>query len=133
MRNRYRLTHSKQHLADHFQAVGDGVEDRPRYNVAPTQQVLTVRKEQGKKVRQFTTMRWGLIPSWAKDMSIGNRTLNAPEPFMAINPTPCATEDRFLRPMCEAPLRLDSSWQAPAERMIAQASSQRGGVLLPRR
>ena len=77
MCNRYRLTHSKQYLTERFQATSDEIEDRPRYNIAPTQQVLTVRKEQGKKVRHFTTMRWGLIPSWAKDMSIGNRTLNA--------------------------------------------------------
>jgi hypothetical protein len=75
--NRYRLTHSKQYVADRFQATGDEIEDRPRYNIAPTQAVLTVRKEEGSKVRKFTTMRWGLIPSWAKDMSIGNRTLNA--------------------------------------------------------
>jgi hypothetical protein len=64
--NRYRLTHSKQYLAERFEASAEEVDDRPRYNVAPTQQVLTVRKEQGKKVRHFTTMRWGLIPSWAK-------------------------------------------------------------------
>jgi putative SOS response-associated peptidase YedK len=75
--NRYRLTHSKQYLAARFQAADDEIEDRPRYNVAPTQPVLTVRKENGKKSRHFTNMRWGLIPSWAKDMSIGTRTLNA--------------------------------------------------------
>jgi putative SOS response-associated peptidase YedK len=75
--NRYRLTHSKQYLAERFQATDAEFEDRPRYNIAPTQPVLTVRREHGKKVRHFTTMRWGLIPSWAKDMSIGNKTLNA--------------------------------------------------------
>ena len=53
------------------------MEDHARYNIAPTQQVLIVRKEQGENVRYLTTMRWGLIPSWAKDMSIGNKTLNA--------------------------------------------------------
>jgi len=75
--NRYRLTHSKEYLAERFEASADEIEDRPRYNIAPTQQVLTVRKKDGKKSRQFTTMRWGLIPSWSKDMSIGTRTLNA--------------------------------------------------------
>jgi putative SOS response-associated peptidase YedK len=52
-------------------------DDRPRFNIAPTQPVLIVRKEHGEKTRQFRTMRWGLIPSWAKDTSIGTRTLNA--------------------------------------------------------
>ncbi len=46
-----------------------------RYNIAPTQFVLTVRPEDGRNVAE--NMRWGLIPSWAKDMSIGNRAINA--------------------------------------------------------
>lgn len=49
--------------AERFQA-WDEIEERPRYNIAPTQPVLTVRKESGKKSRKFTTMRWELIPSW---------------------------------------------------------------------
>jgi len=98
--NRYRLTHSKQYLADRFQATGDEIEDRPRYNIAPTQPVLTVRKEQGKKVRQFTTMRWGLIPSWAKDMSIGTQTLNARSETVTTKP---AFRDSILRKRCLIP------------------------------
>src|SRR5258708_12468585 len=74
--NRYRLTYAKPYLAERFGAVGE-IEERPRYNIAPTRQVVTVRKEDGKKTRKFTTMRWGLIPSWAKDMGIGTQTLNA--------------------------------------------------------
>jgi putative SOS response-associated peptidase YedK len=73
MCNPYSLKHSDQQVRDTFQAEGE-FDDRPRYNIAPTQPVLIVRKEHGDKVRQFRTMRWGLIPSWAKDMSIGLRT-----------------------------------------------------------
>lgn len=76
MCNRYRLVPSDHDLAESFQAQGE-FDPHPRYNIAPTQQVLTVRKEGGEKVRRFSTMRWGLIPSWAKDISIGTRTLNA--------------------------------------------------------
>ena len=44
----YRLTHSKQYLTERFEALDDsGMEDHPRYNIAPTQQVLIVKKEQG--------------------------------------------------------------------------------------
>ena len=75
--NRYRLTHSKQYLAERFEVSAEDIDDTPRYNIAPTQPVLTVRRKDGQKSRQFTTMRWGLIPSWAKDTSIGARTLNA--------------------------------------------------------
>ena len=76
MCNRYRLAHSKRYLAERFQA-WDEIEDTPRYNIAPTQPVLTVRREQGKKTRKFTTMRWGLIPPWAKDETIGDKLTNA--------------------------------------------------------
>ncbi len=100
MCNRYRLTHSKQYLAERFQAADDEIEERPRYNIAPTQPVLTVRKEQGKKVRQFTTMRWGLIPSWAKDMSIGTKTLNARSETVTTTP---AFRDSILTKRCLIP------------------------------
>jgi putative SOS response-associated peptidase YedK len=98
--NRYRLTRSKQYIADRFHATADEIQDRQRYNIAPTQQVLTVRKEQGKTVRHFTTMRWGLIPSWAKDMSIGTRTLNARSETVATTP---AFRDSILTKRCLIP------------------------------
>jgi putative SOS response-associated peptidase YedK len=47
---------------------------RPRFNIAPTQAVAVVADAQ---LRQAEWMRWGLIPSWAKDMEIGNRLINA--------------------------------------------------------
>jgi putative SOS response-associated peptidase YedK len=79
MCNRYSLKHPKRYLAQQFQASDESgeVEDRPRYNISPTQPVITVRAEHGQKSRHLTTMRWGLIPSWATDMSIATRTLNA--------------------------------------------------------
>lgn len=46
----------------------------PRYNIAPTQNILTVLNT-GKPT--LTCTRWGLIPSWAKDPSIGARMINA--------------------------------------------------------
>jgi putative SOS response-associated peptidase YedK len=99
--NRYRLTHSKQYLTERFEALDDsGMEDHPRYNIAPTQQVLIVRKEQGEKVRHLTTMRWGLIPSWAKDMSIGNKTLNARSETVATTP---AFRESILQKRCLIP------------------------------
>lgn len=48
----------------------------PRFNIAPTQQVLVVRDDFSGN-RQATTMRWGLIPSWAKDSSSSARMINA--------------------------------------------------------
>ena len=47
----------------------------PRYNIAPTQEVLTVTNDGSQNQGQM--MRWGLIPFWAKDKKIGNKMINA--------------------------------------------------------
>ena len=47
---------------------------QPRYNVAPTQQVPILLRDGPRVVRD---MRWGLVPHWAKDRSIGNKMINA--------------------------------------------------------
>ncbi|MGL4650682.1 MAG: SOS response-associated peptidase [Caldilineaceae bacterium] len=49
----------------------------PRYNIAPTQPVAIVRLHQHNKEREWTHVQWGLIPSWAKDPSIGQKMINA--------------------------------------------------------
>jgi len=105
--NRYRLTHSKQYLAERFGAP-DEIEDRPRYNIAPTQPVVTVRREMGQKIRTFTTMRWGLIPSWAKDMTIGTRTLNARSETVTTTP---AFRQSILTKRCLIPADGFYEWQ----------------------
>src|SRR6187549_957516 len=56
----------------------------PRYNIAPTQQVLAIRHREG--VRELAELRWGLIPSWADDPKIGNRLINARAETVATKP-----------------------------------------------
>jgi putative SOS response-associated peptidase YedK len=46
----------------------------PSFNIAPTQNLVAVVREPEKRL---VAMRWGLIPSWAKDESIGNKLINA--------------------------------------------------------
>lgn len=58
----------------------------PRYNVAPTQQVPTVRKGADGK-RHFALLRWGLVPFWAKDLKIGQRLINARAETLAEKPS----------------------------------------------
>jgi putative SOS response-associated peptidase YedK len=55
----------------------------PRYNIAPAQSVIVVGDD-GK--RFLKPMRWGMIPSWAKDPSIGNRMINARAETLAEKP-----------------------------------------------
>ncbi len=49
---------------------------RPRFNIAPTQVIPLVRAGGGGR-REWAPCRWGLIPSWAKDLKIGARMINA--------------------------------------------------------
>jgi len=55
-----------------------------RYNIAPTQDVAAVRLVDGK--RQLAMLRWGLIPSWAKDTKIASSTINARGDTVATKP-----------------------------------------------
>lgn len=59
----------------------------PRYNVAPSQTIATVAIPSKQEGRQFQWMRWGLIPSWAKDEKIGYRTINARVETLAEKPS----------------------------------------------
>jgi putative SOS response-associated peptidase YedK len=48
----------------------------PRYNIAPSQQALIIRNA-ATGGRYLSSVRWGLVPHWAKDITIGNRLINA--------------------------------------------------------
>ncbi|MEW2358375.1 SOS response-associated peptidase [Spirillospora sp. NPDC029432] len=101
MCGRYATARARQELLDEFQVQLDATEDdlQPDYNVAPTKQVPAIltrapkpakdgkdakgsqgagdAEEEAAAVRQLRTLRWGLVPSWAKDLSIGSRMINA--------------------------------------------------------
>jgi putative SOS response-associated peptidase YedK len=57
---------------------------RARYNIAPTQQVPVVRTNRDGE-RELVEMRWGLVPYWAKDPSIGAKMINARAETVATN------------------------------------------------
>src|SRR5215471_2740191 len=76
MCGRYRLTAKERYLRDHF-GLDDDPSWTPRWNIAPTQQIATIRQHQSEPKRSFGLMRWGLIPYWAKEASIGQKTINA--------------------------------------------------------
>lgn len=76
MCGRYRLTAKERYLRDHF-GLDDDPPWIPRWNVAPKQQVAIIRQHRSEPKRIFGLMRWGLIPCWAKEPSIGFKTINA--------------------------------------------------------
>jgi len=69
MCGRYRLSRRKQILAEHFEAIPFDDDWEPRYNIAPTQPVPVIRQHPKEPKRVLSLMRWGLVPSWARDIS----------------------------------------------------------------
>jgi putative SOS response-associated peptidase YedK len=60
---------------------------KPRYNIAPSQPVATIRIDSKTMTRQLVLLRWGLIPSWAKDPKIGFHCINAKAETVAKKPS----------------------------------------------
>ncbi|MBT8240121.1 MAG: SOS response-associated peptidase [Acidimicrobiia bacterium] len=88
MCGRFVATAPPNELADYFQAVlSESViqaDLEPSYNVAPTNMIHTVRDHDGH--RELEAMKWGLVPSWAKDSKIGSRMINARADTAATKP-----------------------------------------------
>ena len=72
----------------------------PRYNVAPTQSAPVVRPAADGTGRELVMMRWGLVPSWAKDLSIGAKMINARSETVAEKP---AFRSAFRHRRCLVP------------------------------
>ena len=84
MCGRFTLTAEPGVVARRFGAPpAQGGGTSPRYNVAPTQTVVTVTDD---GTRHLEQMRWGLVPAWAKDPSIGSKLINARAETLADKP-----------------------------------------------
>jgi putative SOS response-associated peptidase YedK len=56
-------------VAEVFETVNPFPNTPPRWNIAPTQDALVVRRHAETDARHLDAPRWGLVPSWAKDLS----------------------------------------------------------------
>ena len=79
----------------------------PRYNIAPTQDAAVIRTGRTRG-RELVPLRWGLIPSWAKDPAIGNRMINARAETLAEKP---AFRDAFAERRCLVPADGFYEWE----------------------
>lgn len=59
----------------------------PRYNIAPSQQIATVRLKPEDEKRELAMLHWGLIPFWANDSKTGYRMINARAETVAQKPS----------------------------------------------
>ena len=108
MCGRYTLHSSRKRVATQF-GLAEMPLFEPRYNIAPTQPVFAVREIQSGD-RQAVLLRWGLIPSWADDPSMGSRMINARSETVAEKP---AYRNAFRKRRC----------LIPAERFLRVAES----------
>lgn len=86
MCGRYRLTAKERWLSEYFRIPAEDIDWAARWNVAPTDEVATIRQDRKEPKLRFAKMRWGLIPYWAKDMSIGVKAINAASETAAEKP-----------------------------------------------
>lgn len=107
MCGRFTLTDWEEYLLERADLQEALPQLRPRYNIAPSQGVLTVvPKTQDKGLA--TLMRWGLVPSWAKDLSISYKMINARSETLSEKPSFKAA---FKRRRCLIPTTGYYEWR----------------------
>lgn len=99
----------------------------PRYNIAPTQTAPVVRRHPETGERHLDLLRWGLVPHWAKDPSIGARMINARSETIATTP---AFRDSFRSRRCLVPADGFYEWKGekPPKQPYAIARADGGPI-----
>ena len=110
MCGRFALYGPRSRIRDRFD-LDDGFDFGPRYNIAPTTNVLVVRPgPNGRRVGSL--YRWGLIPGWAKDGTMGAKLSNARGETVSEKP---AFRAAFRRWRCIVPASGFFEWKAVQE------------------
>ncbi len=106
MCGRFTLNVAPSKLTEYFDLTGD-LDFSPSWNIAPFSQINSiVADESGSK--HLKSMRWGLIPSWAKDETIGNKLINARSETIAEKPS---FRSAFKRRRCLIPASGFYEWK----------------------
>jgi putative SOS response-associated peptidase YedK len=105
MCGRFAQRSDPKRLAKEFK-VAEVPEVEARYNIAPTQEILAVRElADGREAAFF---KWGLVPSWAKDISMGARLINARSETVEAKPS---FREAFKQRRCLIPADGFYEWQ----------------------
>jgi putative SOS response-associated peptidase YedK len=107
MCGRYTLRKPAKQIAEAF-AVSNELPLEAHFNIAPTQTVAAIRVDPQDQQRHLTMLRWGLVPAWADDPAIGNRTINARSETVATKPS---FRTAFRRRRCLIPADGFYEWQ----------------------
>ena len=126
MCGRYANSRRPEELVSYFQLGAPPSEVlAPSYNIAPTTAVYVVL--QGPAQRELRVVRWGLVPSWAKDTTGAARYINARAETVATTP---AFRSAYRRRRCLVPADGYYEWQADAGRKQPYFLSALGGAPL---
>ena len=106
MCGRFTLTSTPEELARRF-GLDETPSLAPRYNIAPGQPVLAVRRSDAGGGRRATSLRWGLVPSWSQTAEIGAGWINARCESVAEKP---AFRDAFRARRCLLPADAFYEW-----------------------
>ena len=98
MCGRYALYSNIEQIKTHFPIDQVACESEPNYNVAPTQEVLAIVKQDG--VNILDKLHWGLVPFWAKDTKVGYKMINARIETVSSKP---AFREAFKKRRCLIP------------------------------
>ena len=124
MCGRYASSRRPEDLVEEFEIDSNEVKETlaPDYNVAPTKEVYAVverppsKEKERPPQRQLRVLNWGLVPSWAKDPSIGNRMINARMETVAEKP---AYKKAFAVRRCLLPADGYYEWYTTAQKTKA--------------
>lgn len=108
MCGRFSLATTADDLAEFF-GMDVFPEFDPHFNLSPSQPICALRQQEKEAKREALWMRWGLIPSWAKDPGIGNRMINARSETVAEKP---AFRAAFKKRRCLVPADGFYEWKS---------------------
>ena len=117
------LAGDRAKIAEHFE-VEIGLDLAPRYNIAPGQEIAVVRQQAPSSVRELALLRWGLVPAWAKDSSIGYKMINARAETVASKP---AFREAIQRRRCLIPATGFYEWRREGKTRIPFCFAMRDG------
>lgn len=125
MCGRFVLENSPEQLVKLYQ-LSSTADLSPRYNIAPSQQVAVIRQHNAGG-RELTLLQWGLIPSWAKDPTIGCKMINARSETVHEKPS---FKQAFRSRRCIIPATGFYEWEKSGKEKIPHYIHLRGGEVM---
>ena len=124
MCGRYASKLPPEYMRELFQTEPPLIEFKPVYNAAPSMMLPVVRYNPETRTRHLDLLRWGLVPSWAKDVNVGYKMINARCETVAEK---AAFKDAFVKRRCLVPASAFYEWKPAGKRKQPYAIALKSG------